>query len=484
MSREAEKPIAEQTNRPRTLPYREYLDAVREASTEPLDQQIERETETVLTNNDSLLLSTGPDAFRSLDEQIGGAQKSIQINLFSWAADSSGMRIANKIAEAKKRNPNLKVDIRLDKLGCIFVGSKNELKARAIGLLAPHLTKFIFKYKNLSMQKLTGLMDDPNSIYNFSPEEKSELESFVREVLTDETLMQINPALAILKNTAGINLMIEDNGLGGMDHSKVFIFDDTTTISGGMNIGDEYSGGYEEGKGWTGKIDPNYWKDYMVKTTGPASNINRNNFFSQNEFVPDRINAGNNLSPLRVLRNSPGDVAPDASPESIAKTKQITYATMHLIDNAQSTIVIEHAYIMDQQVVDKLKAAAGRGVKITILRSQPESEGLENANNSFFRQLDGVANVDVIKFPRVSHTKLISVDGRYSIIGSANLSRASLRHHEEVSYMVSGDNPLQRQIQESLRAAVEYAKTRSNVRAQTSASLAQLGSDVGGDSPA
>lgn len=455
------------------LGYEDYKKTVRENPADAVDQSIETATDTVSSANEAELLSTGPDAFRRIEEQIKNAKKSIHINIFSWAADSSGTRISQMLTEAKQRNQNLDIQIRADKLGCMLVGSKDELKRQFTGIFtaASLLMQLSRDYPHLNVAKLMSLSENPNNIYEFSPDEKNELNDFLQKVLTEEMLFKINPALKGMKD-AGINILVENNPLANMDHSKVFVFDDQTAMSGGMNVGDDYSGGYEEGKGWTGKVKPDYWKDYMVQSKGPVSSINRHNFFGVEQMVNDKLPASVNNTNMRGLHNRGGETPPNSP--NFAKEKQITFATNYLLDHAQKEIVVEHAYIMDQGIVDRLKTAAGRGVKVTIIRSQPESQGLENANEQFFKQLNNVTNISVLRFPRVSHTKLMSVDGKYSIIGSANLSTASLAYNEETSYMVSGDSPLQRQIQAQLQAAVTLARSRQAAARNTRAGLDAL----------
>lgn len=443
--------------RPSTVPFEEYVDSVRERPTDENDREVEDATGTALTSNEVYLMGTGPEAFLNIEKSITAARRSIKINIFSWAPDSTGMRLAKNLVDAKMLNPSLNIELRVDKLGCLLVGGKGELKDKFTNPLALlKLGSSLTKYPNLSINQLMSLQDDPGKIHDFPETTKKELEAFIDKELTADLLLEINPALRKMKEK-GINLVIEDNGLAGMDHSKVFIFDDKTVYSGGMNVGDDYSGGFEAGGGWTGK-KKDYWKDYMVRITGPASNINRRLFFGEDKFNPELHFARPTSSQVRVLHNSGGEVPAGTSAEEEAEMKQVTFATMHLIDNAQKEIKIEHAYIMDQEVVDKLKAAAARGVQITIVRSRPENPGLEAYNEKYFSQMAGVGNIDIYKAPQVSHTKLICVDGNNSIVGSANLSRESLHYHEESSFMVSGDNGFQRQIREQLDESIDRAR--------------------------
>jgi cardiolipin synthase A/B len=124
---------------------------------------------------------------------------------------------------------------------------------------------------------------------------------------------------------------------------------------------------------------------------------------------------------------------------------------MHtLIDNASHEIIVEHAYIMDPGIVERLINAAERGVSVRLIRSMPENGALEAANEKFFAQLENRKNITITRSPRVLHAKLLHVDGKYTIIGSANLTRESLHFHEETAlFFASGASDIHRELVQS-----------------------------------
>lgn len=465
--------IAEQPGQQKgELAFPDFIEKVREKPLDAVETDIEKATEAASTSNEVQLLTTGPDAFKQLEAQISGVKTNIDINMFSWANDSTGLKMAELVLAAVEKNPKLKVTIRLDKLGTLMVGGKDSLRQKAKNpLTMMSLMSKLSAYELLTLSKLKKLQEDPSSIHDWSADEKQQLEKFTAEVATDELLMEVNPVIKMLSGNPQINLIIEQNPLAAMDHSKVFVFDHKTTFSGGMNIGDEYSGGYDQKESWNGK-EGKYWKDYMMKMDGPASAIHRHHFFHDENFVGEKLPSSPTQSRIMVLHNQGGSPPKEAA--DYAKAKQISYACTYLIDHAQTAIEIEHAYIMDQRVVDKLKQAGARGVKITILRSQPESAAHEVANERFFKQLVGAQNISIIPQQRVMHTKLLRVDGKYSLIGSANLTRESLDYHEEEAVLVIGDSPFQKDINTQFQKSLDLAKGRKDVVAATKGGLAEL----------
>lgn len=435
-------------------------DTAREAAKErreerdAVERAIEERTGAVATRNKTEVIASGQDFFKTLEAEIGSAKQSIHINLFSFSNDSTGMKIADALIAAKRNNPELTIDVRVDRIGSFVVGSKDSLSSfKLLGLL-PIIQEKMSQNGLMSADgsaQIFRIIDDPSSIHDFPPEQQQKWKNVAQEVVTDELLLSANASLRMLKD-AGVNLVIEQNDLSSMDHSKVFIFDDTTLYSGGMNIGDDYSGGYDAEKGWSGTKKADYWKDYMVKMQGGASDIQRRLFFGEEAASAPAVAPEGAVS-VRVLHNNGGA---SSSPESFAREKQISFATYHLLENAASEILVEHAYIMDQKVVDLLLAAAARGVSVKIVRSRPESKGLEAANERFFSQMEGKPNIQILKSDRVLHTKLLCVDSAYSIIGSANLTKESLNFHEETSLFIA-HNDVQRQLDASLDATFNDA---------------------------
>ena len=462
---EVPKKNPDSQNKP--TPYPDFLNRVKETPNDDFEKAIEQRTNAISTSNEVQLLSTGPDAFKQLEQEIQQAKTSIDINMFSWADDATGLRMAKLILDAANKNPNLKITIRLDKLGTLLIGGKNKLKEKENSLLYKAEVASIFlepQFNLLTLRKLKSLQADPNSLHSWTFEEKTQLNEFVKRIATNELLMEVNPVVKMLSGKNNIKLIVEENSLATIDHSKVFVFDDKTAYSGGMNIGDEYSGGYDEKAGWNGK-EGKYWKDYMMKMTGPASTIHKHHFFPEQTATGDKLLSSPTHSRTMVLHNEGGP--PPQNPDEYAKRKQISYAAGYLIEHAQKKLDIEHAYIMSDFIVQKLKEAAARGVKITILRSQPESPGHETSNQKYFSKLAGFPNINIIPHYTITHTKLMIADDNYSLIGSANLTQESLDYHEEAGILVIGDSPFQKQVKAQFERSLQYAKQRAGITAAT-----------------
>lgn len=430
MMAESSNTIPESREQPDRLP--QLNERREEEAHDPTLEFIDRNTNVPVTRNQVEIFDDGPQTFRIIEQEIGTAQRSIHINIFSWASDSTGDRITNLLIERARRG--VRVTIQADLLGSLFVGSKDNLRSFAIApILLTLAQRLQGRFTETELQRISSLIRDPEQIYELPPDRQEMLQKVLLDVVTNDVLFRFNPTLRRLNAATNITLSIMRNPLSHMDHSKVFIFDNTTVFSGGMNVGDDYSGGYDPRHGWNGSIKPNYWRDYIVRMRGPASTIHRNHFFGTREDIPSSNDQPAEAVEMRVLHNSAGYLSMTAP--NFAREKQITIAVQALLQNARHEILIEHAYIMDDTIVHLLNAAADRGVQVRILRSRPEAPAIERINERYFKQLRPSPNLRIYPAQQILHTKLLCVDGRYTLIGSANLNRESLSYHRETAIL-------------------------------------------------
>src|SRR3990172_5447430 len=87
----------------------------------------------------------------------------------------------------------------------------------------------------------------------------------------------------------------------------------------------------------------------------------------------------------------------------------------------------------------KLAEAAGRGVRVTVLlergRDPGDSTSRENRQTMETLQRKGVS-VFLDAPATTTHTKMAVIDGKYTFIGSHNLTQSALKYNNEVSVMI------------------------------------------------
>jgi cardiolipin synthase A/B len=240
--------------------------------------------------------------------------------------------------------------------------------------------------------------------------------------------------------TAGFRFL--DLGRYGRDHRKILVVDDAIGFVGGYNIGAPYE---------------TEWRDTHMRITGPGVwdlkrafadfwNLNRRKRLGHSER-PLLLETASTWEPkIRFHRNIP-------------RLWMFPIRSMYLeaINRASHNVWMTHAYfIPDQDFVDAMKAAAGRGVDVRLLVPHKSNHIVADwISRGYFSQLLA-SGVRIFRFrDAMVHAKTSTVDGTWSTIGTANVDRLSLQGNYEINVEV---------IDEALAKALEeiYAVDESN----------------------
>ena len=194
-------------------------------------------------------------------------------------------------------------------------------------------------------------------------------------------------------------------------HRKFLFVDGATLILGGRNVADHYA---EPG-----------WRDLELLLQGP--------FAESFRAVVDATF----LTPEAAPRPAPGVVCgvPGAGGEAFER------AASTLVDEAQATVDIEHAYLLSQPwLMARLGAAVRRGVRVRAFTNGPESNDLPFMNWRLALSLRELTRLGVQVFRRTSvhtvHTKLLLADRRRILFGSTNLDYYSPTYCAELDLAV------------------------------------------------
>ena len=205
------------------------------------------------------------------------------------------------------------------------------------------------------------------------------------------------------------------------DHSKYVITDQRKVVFGGMNIADEYH---------------TQWHDYMVAVEDAQ---------------------WTHAFKVKVLKGFPW---PSEAPFFIAvndrTTTEIRTALIEMIDRSKDRLIIEHAYFSDNRIIEAVKRATVRGVRVDIvLPKQPDTHLYANMT-TINRLLNSTKreNLKVFLYPKMMHAKVILADGSIAAVGSANLTPRSMLTSREVTMFVHGkpEDPLIRELSHQLAA--------------------------------
>lgn len=187
------------------------------------------------------------------------------------------------------------------------------------------------------------------------------------------------------------------------DHAKVYIIDGRILLLTGMNIAIEY---HEQ------------LHDYLVELRG-------------GRFVEKYLTHGE-------IQDERGRVQLKLNSDL---HKEIRPVVMQLLSQARESIVIEHCYISDPDVIELLIKRSFEGVRVTIITPE-RTELLHHFTNmetmSELISRGHPKNLNVFLFPGVFHAKILLVDRVTAFVGSANLMQSSLDEMGEVNVLLHG----------------------------------------------
>lgn len=234
------------------------------------------------------------------------------------------------------------------------------------------------------------------------------------------------------------------------NHRKILVVDAEVAFTGGMNVGDEYSG-----SGPVGRRRP--WRDAHVEVRGPAVGDLSLVFAEDWCFATDECAVPPAPSDPR---HEPGAVVAvlPSGPDREHNAHEILACAA--IASATSRCYLSSPYFVPSEpTLHVLEVAALRGVDTRLLVPERNDIPLmQAAIRSFYPRLLR-AGVRIYEYrPTMLHAKTIVADGEWGLVGSANLDMRSFRLNFEVGVLVFDPEfagTLERRFLEDLAASVE-----------------------------
>lgn len=224
------------------------------------------------------------------------------------------------------------------------------------------------------------------------------------------TFLPINP----LRRRFTVNLR---------NHRKLMVVDGRIGFTGGLNVGDEYIGRRRQF---------GYWRDTHIKLEGPAVLVlqrvfARDWYFATEEdlrapeLYPDPGRPGSEV--VQIIESGP-DADIEVSLEMVFSA----------IASARRRVFIETCYFVPpESICVALQSAAHRGVDVKILvPAYCAHRTALLAAQSYYAELLA-SGVEIYQYARgLLHAKILTIDGVWSMVGSANIDNRSLRLNFEV----------------------------------------------------
>ncbi len=351
-----------------------------------------------MTNNNEeiILYNGGKEAFPRIIEQIEKAEKSIVITMFVWREDKIGNQIAEKLLEAANRGVN--IHIIKDKLGMVFELAEENKKS-----LFHNEFDFILMIKAMFIDRFYPM--EGKSKYH-----KQTKSPIYQQLIHNE------------------NIKTDKDNVRN-DHSKYYIFDESTLITGGMNIEDKSIYTDVEGKEYIDFMVELNGRNYVEKFYDKINYVNWQNQEAGIEFI---VNLKNNIKSNFEIKDK----------------------ILELLSSAQKSVTLLMAYIGEKEVTDKIIEIANKGIEITILL--PEKANLQNDLNmktlkKLMKETDNKINAYLSK--KMVHAKMIIIDEKIVTLGSANINKNGMTKLSELNVLLDKSN--YRGFDEKLKTSLE-----------------------------
>ena len=210
------------------------------------------------------------------------------------------------------------------------------------------------------------------------------------------------------------------------NHRRAIVIDGRVGFTGGMAVNDKWLGHAQ---------DPEHWRDMMFKVTGPLAGSLQAAFADVWIASTGELLAGPKMYPPD-LAAEPGGVrqfihlvfSPTDDDQSVA------YFYLAAVLAARHRIAIVTPYFIPDRALRQAledKARAGVDVRLLLPGAHIDNPQVRWSGQNHYDSLIA-AGVKIFEYqPTFLHSKLMVVDGQWSIIGSPNINPRSRRLDEE-----------------------------------------------------
>jgi len=216
-------------------------------------------------------------------------------------------------------------------------------------------------------------------------------------------------------------------------HRKIFVIDGVVAWTGSMNMVDPRTFKQDSGVG--------EWVDALVRIEGPVVSQFDLTFLFDWSVATPRVTKFNEPAP--EITYQAGEVlAQEFASGPVYRDDVLYQVLLSAIMDAREELTITTPYFgPDDGLIQALMAAAGRGVKVTLIVPKLNDSTLVAwSSRSIYSDLLS-AGVNIAEFRGgLLHTKSMLIDKRIAIFGSVNFDQRSLRLNFEISLIVYNED--------------------------------------------
>ena len=216
--------------------------------------------------------------------------------------------------------------------------------------------------------------------------------------------------------------------LNNRTHRKLLVVDGRIGFTGGVGIGDEWSGHAQ---------DAEHWRDTHFRIEGPAVAQMQAAFIDNWTKVTGKVLLGEAYFPAIEPRGEELAQVFKSSREGGAESIHLMY--LAAIAASTRTIDLAMAYFVpDEIALETLEDAMKRGVKVRIIMPGPHTDAqlVRRASRALWGRILA-AGAEMYEFqPTMYHCKVLIVDGLWTSVGSTNFDPRSFRLNDEANLNV------------------------------------------------
>jgi len=212
-------------------------------------------------------------------------------------------------------------------------------------------------------------------------------------------------------------------------HRKILVVDGRIGFTGGVGLDDQWLGHAQ---------DKEHWRDTMVRIEGPVVRL-MEGAFNEN-FIETSGPVTPSVDPPEQIPAAPLDSAMVLRSSPSGGSNDLKRLYLLAIAAARRTLDICSPYfVTDESTEWALREARQRGAHVRILveGDLTDAKPVKYASREAYQRLMDTG-IEIYEYqPTMMHTKVIVVDGAWSMFGSANFDNRSLELNDEMNVAVS-----------------------------------------------
>lgn len=230
---------------------------------------------------------------------------------------------------------------------------------------------------------------------------------------------------------AKITLPLPTAKLNYRNHRKILVVDGKTGFLGGVNIADRYYYGNELGE----------WHDTHMKIAGESVFSMQTSFLLDRYFILNRKIRRKKKYYPQIELGRPGEQPHEReiATQTLSCGPDSNWATIMQCFFSAINLASRHIYIVspyftpNESILNAIKVAALGNIDVRLML--PEKSDTKLAHFSTMSYVGELleAGVKIYFFKKgFNHSKVMCVDGEFSIVGSANMDMRSFEHNFEI----------------------------------------------------